>query len=143
MSPRRLLFLFCSLLLVVTSFSPVAANVAAETNVPTTQFVFGVYTAWETTYIPDYTDTAANRAVNLTPFLTQVFFPVLTANNSLNLVWTTDGPEATSAEVSEFAAAAQQFGVMNINGSDGDFYLNASQNSSSFIASAVQIVQSL
>jgi hypothetical protein len=143
MSTRRFLFLFCSLLLIVTSFSPVTANISAETNVPTNQFVFGVYTAWETTYIPGYTDTATNRVANLTPFLTNTFFPVLTANNSFNLVWTTDGPEATSAEVSEFAAAAQQFGVMNINGSDGDFYLTASQNNAAFIASALQTLQTL
>jgi hypothetical protein len=138
MRTRHLLFLFCSLLLVVVSFSPVTANNFAQTNAPTARFVFGVYTAWETTYIPGYTDTAANRAQNLTAFLTQNFFPVLTANHSFNLVWTTDGPEATSAEVSEFAAAAQQFGVMNINGSDGDFYLNASQNNNTFIASALE-----
>jgi hypothetical protein len=138
MRTRHLLFLVCSLLLVVTSFSPIAGNNFAQTNEPTPQFVFGVYTAWETTYIPGYTDTPANRAQNLTPFLTKTFFPVLTANNSFNLVWTTDGPEDTSAEVSEFAAAAQQFGVMNINGSDGDFYLNASQNNDAFITSALE-----
>jgi hypothetical protein len=114
------------------------ADNANVVNAPTSHFVFGVYTAWETTYIPGYTDTPANRATNLTPFLTKTFFPVLTANNSFNLVWTTDGPEAVEAEVSEFAAAAQQFGVLNINGSDGDFYLNASQNSNSFITSAVE-----
>ena len=45
-----------------------------------------------------------------------------------------------SAEVSQFAAAAQQSGVMVINGSDGDFYLNASQNSNAFIASALGIL---
>jgi hypothetical protein len=143
MSVRRLLFLFCSLLLLVTSFSPVTAETSDGVNVPTSQFVFGVYTAWETTYIPGYTDTAANRAENLTPFLTKTFFPVLTANNSFNLVWTTDGPEAVSAEVSEFSAAAQQFGVMTINGSDGDFYLNASQNSNSFVASGVDTLETL
>ncbi len=138
MRTRHLLFLLCSLLLVVTSFAPIAANNVAQPNTPTTQFVFGVYTAWETTYIPNYTDTPANRTQNLTSFLTKTFFPVLTANNSFNLVWTTDGPEATSGEVSQFAAAAQQFGVMNINGSDGDFYLNASQNNDAFITSALQ-----
>ncbi len=61
MRTRHLLFLFCSLLLVVVSFSPVTANNFAQPNAPTSQFVFGVYTAWETTYIPGYTDTAANR----------------------------------------------------------------------------------
>ncbi len=45
-----------------------------------------------------------------------------------------------SAEVSQFAAAAQQFGVMVINGSDGDFYLNSSQNNNAFIASALGIL---
>ncbi len=135
---RRLLFLFCAFLLAATSFSPVTAEVAGTVNVPTSQFVFGVYTAWETTYVPGYTDTPANRAQNLNAFLNQTFFPVLTANNSFNLVWTTDGPESVSAEVSEFSAAAQTFGVMTINGSDGDFYLNASQNSNTFIASAVE-----
>ena len=92
----------------------------------------------ETTYIPGYTDTTANRTQNLNAFLTKTFFPALTANNSFNLVWTTDGPESTSTEVSQFAAAAQQFGVMNINGSDGDFYLNASQNNNAFITSALE-----
>ncbi|HXY34056.1 MAG TPA: hypothetical protein VEI07_07505, partial [Planctomycetaceae bacterium] len=116
---------------------------SADINLPTSQFVFGVYTAWDTTYIPGYTDTTANRAANLPAFLTNTFFPVLTANNSFNLVWTTDGPESVSAEVSEFTAAAQQFGVMTINGSDGDFYLNASQNNSSFIASALTILEAL
>jgi hypothetical protein len=130
----RLLFLFCSTLLLLSAFSTVTAQ---NINVPTNQFVFGVYTAWETTYIPDYTDTAANRLQNLPTFLTKTFFPVLTANNSFNLVWTTDGPEYVSAEVSEFAAAAQQAGVMVINGSDGDFYLNSSQNTNAFIASAL------
>jgi hypothetical protein len=67
---RRWLFLFCALLLAVTSFSPVTANIFAVTNSPTNEFVFGVYTAWETTYIPGYTDTAANRVQNLSPFLT-------------------------------------------------------------------------
>jgi hypothetical protein len=143
MSTGRFLFLMCSLLLLATFLLPVTAETSATPNLPTSQFVFGVYTAWETTYIPNYTDTPANRGQNLTPFLTNTFFPVLTANNSFNLVWTTDGPEAVSAEVSEFAAAAQQFGVMTINGSDGDFYLNASQNSNSFIASALGTVQTL
>jgi hypothetical protein len=143
MGTRRLVFLICSTLLLVISFSTVTADTSGDINVPTSQFVFGVYTAWETTYIPDYTDTAANRAENLTPFLTKTFFPVLTANNSFNLVWTTDGPESVSAEVSEFAAAAQQFGVMTINGSDGDFYLNASQHNNSFIASALDILETL
>ncbi len=143
MSTRRLLFLCCSSLLLVTSFSPITAETSAPINVPTIQFVFGLYTAWETTYIPGYTDTAANRAQNLPAFLNNTFFPVLTANNSFNLVWTTDGPEAVSAEVSEFAAAAQQFGVMTINGSDGDFYLNSSQNSNSFITSALEILETL
>jgi hypothetical protein len=126
--------------------TPSATATAQNSNIinaPTSQFVFGVYTAWETTYIPNYTDTAANRPQNLTPFLTKTFFPVLTANNSFNLVWTTDGPEYVSAEVSEFAAAAQQFGVMTINGSDGDFYLNSSQNSNSFIASALGTLNTL
>src|SRR5271156_4767466 len=112
MSMRRLLFLFCSILSLATSSSTITANNSSNIHLPTSQFVFGVYTAWETTYIPNYTDTPANRAANLSPFLTNTFFPVLTANNSFNLVWTTDGPEAVSAEVSEFAAAAQQFGVM-------------------------------
>ena len=75
--------------------------------------------------------------------MTTTFFPVLTANNSFNLVWTTDGPEYVSAEVSEFAAAAQQAGVMVINGSDGDFYLNSTQNNNAFIASALGIVETL
>ncbi|HEV8068597.1 MAG TPA: hypothetical protein VGP76_12740 [Planctomycetaceae bacterium] len=143
MRARCLLFLFCFLLLLVISFSPVTAETSDGVNVPTNQFVFGVYTAWETTYIPGYTDTPANRAENLTPFLTTTFFPVLTANNSFNLVWTTDGPEAVNAEVSEFSAAAQQFGVMTINGSDGDFYLEASQNSNSFITSALGVLENL
>jgi hypothetical protein len=142
MRTRRLLFLFCSILSLVISSSTVTAD-NLGINLPTTQFVFGVYTSWETTYIPNYTDTAANRLDNLTPFLTKTFFPVLTANNSFNLVWTTDGPESASAEVSEFAAAAQQFGVLVINGSDGDFYLNNQQNSDSFIASAVNILETL
>jgi hypothetical protein len=136
MSARRLLRLFCLSLVL----APVSAATAQNVNAPTSQFVFGVYTAWETTYIPGYTDTAANRPQNLTPFLTKTFFPVLTANNSFNLVWTTDGPEYVSAEVSQFAAAAQQYGVMVINGSDGDFYLNSSQNSNAFIASALSIL---
>ena len=137
MSVRRLLCLLCLTLVLLARHS---AATAQNVNAPTSQFVFGVYTAWETTYIPSYTDTAANRAQNLTPFLTKTFFPVLTANNSFNLVWTTDGPEYVSAEVSEFAAAAQQSGVMVINGSDGDFYLNSSQNSNAFIASALGIL---
>jgi hypothetical protein len=140
MSSRRLFFLVFSLVLLLTPFSTVAAQTV---NAPTNQFVFGVYTAWETTYIPGYTDTAANRAQNLSTFLNTTFFPVLTANNSFNLVWTTDGPEYVSAEVSEFAAAAQQAGVMVINGSDGDFYLNSKQNSNAFIASALGIVETL
>jgi hypothetical protein len=122
---------------------PFQTVVAQTVNAPANQFVFGVYTAWETTYIPGYTDTAANRAQNLAPFLTQTFFPVLTANNSFNLVWTTDGPEYVSGEVSVFAAAAQQAGVMVINGSDGDFYLNASQNNAAFVTSAVGILGEL
>jgi hypothetical protein len=128
------------------SLAPSATATAQTSNIinaPTSQFVFGVYTAWETTYIPNYTDTAANRPQNLTPFLTKTFFPVLTANNSFNLIWTTDGPEYVSDEVSEFAAAAQQFGVMTINGSDGDFYLNSSQNSNAFITSALDILNNL
>ncbi len=136
MSVRRLLCLFCLSLLL----APVSMATAQTINAPTSQFVFGVYTAWETTYIPGYTDTAANRPQNLTPFLTKTFFPVLTANNSFNLVWTTDGPEYVSAEVSQFAAAAEQYGVMVINGSDGDFYLNSSQNSNAFITSALGIL---
>jgi len=136
MSARRLLRLFCLSILL----APVSVATAQNVNAPTSQFVFGVYTAWETTYIPGYTDTAANRPQNLTPFLTKTFFPVLTANNSFNLVWTTDGPEYVSAEVSQFAAAAQQYGVMVINGSDGDFYLNSSQNSNAFITSALGIL---
>jgi hypothetical protein len=143
MSSRRFLFLLCAILLLVTSFSTVTANTSDEINVPTGEFVFGVYTAWETTYIPGYTDTPANRSENLNAFLTNTFFPVLTANNSFNLVWTTDGPEAVSAEVSQFAAAAQQFNVMNVNGSDGDFYLEASQNSNAFITSALQTLNTL
>ncbi len=142
MGQRRLLLLFASLVLLGASFPTVAAN-SDTTNLPTSHFVFGVYTAWETTYIPGYTDTADNRAQNLTSFLTNTFFPVLTANNSFNLVWTTDGPEAVSAEVSEFAAAAQQFGVMAINGSDGDLYLNSSQNSNAFITSALTNLQAV
>ncbi len=59
MSSRRLLFLLFSLVLLLTPFSTVAAQ---NINAPTSQFVFGVYTAWETTYVPGYTDTAANRA---------------------------------------------------------------------------------
>jgi hypothetical protein len=137
MSSRRLIFLLFALVLLFTPFSRATAQ---NVNAPTSQFVFGVYTAWETTYIPGHTDTAANRVQNLTPFLTKTFFPVLTANNSFNLVWTTDGPEYVSAEVSEFAAAAQQAGVMVINGSDGDFYLNSAQNSNAFIASALGIL---
>jgi hypothetical protein len=137
MSAQRLLFLFCSLVLLLT---PCSTATAQSVNAPASQFVFGVYTAWETTYIPGYTDTAANRPQNLTPFLTNTFFPVLTANNSFNLVWTTDGPEYVSAEVSQFAAAAQQYGVMVINGSDGDFYLNSTQNSNAFITSALGIL---
>ena len=137
MSVRRWLCLLC---LTPFSLAPVSTATAQNVNAPTSQFVFGVYTAWETTYIPGYTDTATNRPQNLTPFLTQTFFPVLTANNSFNLVWTTDGPEYVSAEVSQFAAAAQQYGVMVINGSDGDFYLNSSQNSNAFIASALGIL---
>ena len=140
MSLRRLPFLLCSLALLLTTFSTVKAQ---NVNAPTSQFVFGVYTAWETTYIPGYTDTAANRAQNLSTFLSTTFFPVLTANNSFNLVWTTDGPEYVSAEVSEFAAAAQQANVMVINGSDGDFYLNSTQNSKTFIASALGILEPL
>ena len=116
---------------------------AQNVNAPTSQFVFGVYTAWETTYVPGYTDTAANRAQNLSTFLTTTFFPTLTANNSFNLIWTTDGPEYVSAEVSVFAAAAQAAGVMVINGSDGDFYLNSKQNSNAFIASALGILEPL
>src|SRR5580658_7906007 len=137
MSSRRLLLLLFSLGLLLTPFSTVSAQ---NVNVPSNQFVFGVYTAWETTYIPGYTDTAENRPQNLSTFLTTTFFPVLTANNSFNLIWTTDGPEYVSAEVSEFAAAAQQAGVMVINGSDGDFYLNSKQNSNAFIASALGIL---
>src|ERR1700677_2891047 len=125
MGSRRLLFILCSLVSLLTPLSTVSAQ---NVNAPANQFVFGVYTAWETTYVPGYTDTAANRVQNLSTFLTQTFFPVLTANNSFNLIWTTDGPEYVSAEVSEFAAAAQQAGVMVINGSDGDFYLNSKQN---------------
>ncbi len=143
MSARRLLFLFCATLLLLTPFSTLTAQTSPNINAPTSQFVFGVYTAWETTYIPGYTDTAANRTQNLSAFLTQTFFPVLTANNSFNLIWTTDGPEYVSAEVSQFAAAAQQFGVMNINGSDGDFYLNSSQHSASFITSALDLLTTL
>jgi hypothetical protein len=137
MGRRRLLFLLPSILLLGASFPTETAEAEDTVNAPTSHFVFGVYTAWETTYIPGYTDTADNRAQNLGPFLSNTFFPVLTANNSFNLVWTTDGPESVSAEVSEFAAAAQQFGVMAINGSDGDLYLNESQNSNSFITSAL------
>jgi hypothetical protein len=142
MGQRRLLFLFAAVLLLAAAFPTVTAS-SDTTNLPTSHFVFGVYTAWETTYIPGYTDTADNRAQNLTSFLTNSFFPVLTANNSFNLVWTTDGPESVSAEVSEFAAAAQQFGVMAINGSDGDLYLNASQNSNSFITSALTNMEAI
>ena len=75
MSVRRLLFLFCSLLLLVTSFSPVTAETSDGVNVPTSQFVFGVYTAWETTYIPGYTDTAANRADKPDSIFDQNLFP--------------------------------------------------------------------
>jgi hypothetical protein len=140
MSSRRFLLLLFSLALLLTPFSTVSAQ---NVNAPNNQFVFGVYTAWETTYIPGYTDTAENRPQNLSTFLTTTFFPVLTANNSFNLIWTTDGPEYVSAEVSEFAAAAQQAGVMVINGSDGDFYLNSKQNNNAFIASALGIVENL
>ena len=59
MSSRRLLFLFFLLSCYSRPFSTVTAQ---NVNAPTSQFVFGVYTAWETTYIPGYTDTAANRA---------------------------------------------------------------------------------
>jgi hypothetical protein len=140
MCARRPLLFVCSLVLIFAARSTATAQ---NVNAPTNQFVFGVYTAWETTYIPGLTDTATNRPQNLTPFLTQTFFPVLTANNSFNLVWTTDGPEYVSAEVSEFAAAAQQAGVMVINGSDGDFYMNAAQNNNAFIASALGILGTL
>jgi hypothetical protein len=142
-SSRRVGFAVCVVLVLVTSFSTVTANNSDDINVPTGQFVFGVYTAWETTYIPGYTDTPANRTQNLNAFLTNTFFPVLTANKSFNLVWTTDGPEAVSAEVAQFAAVAQQFEVMNVNGSDGDFYLNASQNSNAFVTSALDTLNTL
>jgi len=143
MGTRGLCCLCCSMLLLLTVSATATAQSSNIINAPTNQFVFGVYTAWETTYIPNYTDTAANRPQNLTPFLTNTFFPVLTANNSFNLIWTTDGPEYVSDEVSEFAAAAQQFGVMVINGSDGDFYLNSSQNNNAFITSALGILNNL
>ena len=74
MGQRRLLFLFASILLLAVAFPNVTAS-SDTTNLPTSHFVFGVYTAWETTYIPDYTDTATNRAQNLTAFLTNTFFP--------------------------------------------------------------------
>jgi hypothetical protein len=141
MTTRRWFCVIWSALLLLTPF----ATATAQTNVnsPTNQFVFGVYTAWETTYIPGFTDTTTNRPQNLSAFLTNTFFPVLTANNSFNLVWTTDGPEYVSAEVSQFAAAAQQYGVMVINGSDGDFYLDAAQNSNAFIAAALGDLKNL